>query len=942
LCSSHSTAPLGLMSSSSADVAAPISQLICRVSPSDCPTPQISVCEAESRLEVGDPDKSRPAEVLQFDRLFTCHGQANEQEQLFEAVRSSVLACLHGTSLTVVAHGCRQSGKSYALTGFLPQAQLHGIVPRATQELAEAVEAGGSPIVALEASFYELRHDGARDLLACNCPQVGLRELAEPPYVVLDSALSVTRWEAGSTSGFGRLLEAYYAGLEQRRKGGHACFQIACERGDGRARTHVRFVEMAWPRVPSSSSVAAAHTMLEGVQRRSEMMASAVQGAAAAAIEQVVQSQLAGHRGASAAAYRSSPLALMLKPCFEGSSALCFIHCLRPEASQVSSLAASAPLLAKIHLWLNEVRASRGGTPQLKGLRKAPSVPRLPLGTAAAAAPTLPPSLPEAVAAASPASSSPPAAVETPQQDLRAATHPLLMCMKFLTVKRNTADALAREASLAGEVLQDLSSQLRELHSQKYTDPDDGPTERETLLKIVYERVFRSLRRTAEELARSQEDIEALKGLFGDDVGLLYDAGEPLDEWFGHYSEDSASKQAPPAVVESGSKAQVLVPTLPLGILQQQQQEPAEVCQSMLVQSFDTASDSPSSRSNSPLVSVMTPPKQGHNRVVAGMEHPGLPAPEATNLSVPASKPCVVPVRQVGIISSSLPSHAVPSQSHGSPLGHHTTGGLSVTQAAAPPACQQPGLRLSGAGSAFGGLPSRAVPTPARATTTASGSSTTVEANWPGQTSPPAADRASWPRQHSPPATLQRSATMARLAPAPAAVVARVEQPTVSEGGGGGGTPLLGTASALRKSQSMAVLPSFSQTAVAHPAAPAPTAAPPPAPAATTGPAILRCAGPAGRLAGPSGSPPRPRRQNGVVAVTGPANTAAVRSSITPTAQVASSLQPQSVEEPRHPSTFGRVAPVQIGQRHTLAASQARSTGGLRPAGRNTREIALA
>jgi len=900
--SQSSAAPLGTMSSSSADTVAPMSQLVCRVCPCESPTPLISVSETESRIEVGEPGKGQ-GEALRFDRVLHCHNAVNEQEQLFEVVRASVLACLHGTSLMVVAHGSRQSGKSYALTGFLPQVQLHGIVPRAIQDLAEAVEAGSSHVVALEASFYELRQDGARDLMACNCPQIGLRELAEPPYVVLDSSLSVQRWERGSPTGFGRLSEAYYAGLEQRRKGGHACFQIACIRGDGRPRTHLRFVEMAWPRIPSSSS--AAQVAAGGDAQRSaaglnpqEVVAS-MQGGAAAAIDQVVQGHLSGNLIASAAAYRHSPLALMLKPCFEGTSALCFIHCLRPEASQVASLAASAPLLAKIHLWLSQVRAVQAGSqPAKPGLRRAPSVPRLPLGGALGAGSSVP-SQPAAVEAmtASPSSASPCADTaamkgtsswQQPEEmssgysqqhaySKAVAAHPLLNCYYFLETKRASAKALTREAALAGDVLQDLSAQLRELHLYRSADADDGPTERETSLKIIYERVFRSLRRTAEELQRTHEDIEVLQQFIGDDLLPAEEACMraecyPQDGFtqVSCASTAAAAAASAPDAAFCGQKvkeAQVVVPTLPLALLQQQQQQLQHDHDQKHLPSLlhlDAASESPSTnRSNSPPVSVLTPSRSHNNSINnSSFGNYSLAAPPAAPPApAPAAAPAAPAVASGGIgapaeagnaLSSSMKAWALPArqqaacpavactaavlrqpqsqqqtQSHGSPLSQYAAP-QGVTHAAPAPA---PSVvtNLSGSGSVSlgqaGGPPTRSVPTPARparpalvaappqpSTSSSAAASVVVEpgGGWPGQNSPPAGDRASWPpRQHSPPATLQRSATIARITPVAvvAASAAGSEQSMHAASTEGAGTPLLG--SSLRKSSSMAVLPSF-------------------------------------------------------------------------------------------------------------------------------------
>ncbi|CAJ1438607.1 unnamed protein product, partial [Effrenium voratum] len=105
--------------------------------------------------------------------------------------------------------------------------------------------------------------------------------------------------------------------------------------------SHLRIIEMAWPRAK------------EGTKPTG--------GKASAALEQVLQSKLSG----APAVYRASPLALLLKPCLEGASSLCFIHCMRLDQPHLGCLATAAPLLAKLYLWLGQERKARarGGSP---------------------------------------------------------------------------------------------------------------------------------------------------------------------------------------------------------------------------------------------------------------------------------------------------------------------------------------------------------------------------------------------------------------------------------------------------------------------------------------------------------------------------------------------------------------------------------------------------
>eukprot|EP00439_Symbiodinium_sp_Y106_P037065 s7576_g4.t1 len=86
---------------------------------------------------------------------------------------------------------------------------------------------------------------------------------------------------------------------------------ISFARGGGRKRSYLRLIEMAWPRTQAAPGTGS---------NRPGPVGGGGAGKAAAAVEQVLQSKLTGTVVASV--YRTSPLALVLKPCFEGASSL--------------------------------------------------------------------------------------------------------------------------------------------------------------------------------------------------------------------------------------------------------------------------------------------------------------------------------------------------------------------------------------------------------------------------------------------------------------------------------------------------------------------------------------------------------------------------------------------------------------------------------------------
>lgn len=387
----------------------------------------------------------------------------------------------------------------------------------------------------VEASFFELQQDTACDLLQSGAPRVVLREASSFPYVVLDQSLFTMRCDG--VTGFNRLLDAYFTGLEHRKRGSHSCFQISFARGGGRKRSYLRLIEMAWPRAQAAPGTGS---------NRPGSVGGGGAGKAAAALEQVLQSKLTGTVVASA--YRASPLALVLKPCFEGASSLCFIHCMRLEQSQLPCLTASTPLLSKLFQWLGAERKSRGfnstGSPQIP--RRTPAVPPLALSGSTGGSCTLPTDVREAVtessmshlsAASSSSRSSnsqkkPKAAGAIPEEagtggdggtgeasSVQANSEPLAaeqdsqvvdLVVDLMQVKRRTVEALEQDAKRSAAAFHELDALLGMIIALREANGGTGPDERETNLKLVYEQVYRSIQRSTEEANKIRHEIQEL------------------------------------------------------------------------------------------------------------------------------------------------------------------------------------------------------------------------------------------------------------------------------------------------------------------------------------------------------------------------------------------------------------------------------------------------
>lgn len=541
--------------------AAEHSQLLLRVRPCEKPSPMVTVQDREAKVEValdttsghhgspGSSGASTGTTTLHFDKVFR-----EDQQELFAQLQPALLSCLGGASCTVLAHGGPQSGKSFALSGLFTSGETHGIAPRAIQVITEEIERMTGSVPAVEASFFELQQDAVCDLLSASAPRVAMRETTQPPFVALDQHL--TAMKCDGASGFNRLLDAYFTGLEHRRKGNHTCFQITFTRGN-RKRSYLRLIEMVWPRPQAGKNPGA--------------------GKASVALEQVLQSKLSG----TSCGYRGAPLALLLKPCLEGASSLCFIHCLRLEQAHLSQLVTAAPLLTKIFQWMSNERKLLNknkhteGSPTQQSLpprqSRGPYVPPLHLdahlgstggsctlstepledvdgvtATSGADPTSASGASSESNTRRSPSKSAPMVGATSEDTvtggeggtgEASAGVKHLLsdsteeedsqvnkLIAQLLQVKRRTVEALEQDARCSSGAFQELDSLLGHIMSTREAH-GSGPDERETNLKLVYEQVYRSIQRSTEEVSKIRHEIQELESFCRKGyIPPLYDA----------------------------------------------------------------------------------------------------------------------------------------------------------------------------------------------------------------------------------------------------------------------------------------------------------------------------------------------------------------------------------------------------------------------------------
>eukprot|EP00435_Cladocopium_sp_Y103_P055139 s375_g18.t1 len=340
------------------------------------------------------------------------------------------------------------------------------------------------------------------------------------------------------------------------RLGDPTCTEITFTRGN-RKRSYLRLIEMVWPRPQAGKNPGA--------------------GKASVALEQVLQSKLSG----TSCGYRGAPLALLLKPCLEGASSLCFIHCLRLEQAHLSQLVTAAPLLTKIFQWMSNERKLLNknkhteGSPTQQSLpprqSRGPYVPPLHLdahlgstggsctlstepledvdgvtATSGADPTSASGASSESNTRRSPSKSAPMVGATSEDTvtggeggtgEASAGVKHLLsdsteeedsqvnkLIAQLLQVKRRTVEALEQDARCSSGAFQELDSLLGHIMSTREAH-GSGPDERETNLKLVYEQVYRSIQRSTEEVSKIRHEIQELESFCRKGyIPPLYDA----------------------------------------------------------------------------------------------------------------------------------------------------------------------------------------------------------------------------------------------------------------------------------------------------------------------------------------------------------------------------------------------------------------------------------
>lgn len=143
-------------------------------------------------------------------------------------------------------------------------------------------------------------------------------------------------------------------------------------------------------------------------------------------------------------------------------------------------------------------------------------------------------------------------------------------CSDLLEAKRRSYDILRADAAQSAAVLRDLDAMLGQIRSWRKDNSDTGgPDERETNLKILSEKVHRSLQRTSAEIQHVQEDVEVLSRFCGGGViPPAYDSynvkQEDVEKMVAHVQK---VKGQGPEAPQKGTTAKVMVPQLQLGLL---------------------------------------------------------------------------------------------------------------------------------------------------------------------------------------------------------------------------------------------------------------------------------------------------------------------------------------------------------------------------------------
>lgn len=164
-------------------------------------------------------------------------------------------------------------------------------------------------------------------------------------------------------------------------------------------------------------------------------------------------------------------------------------------------------------------------------------------------------------------------------------------CAMLLEVKQRSLEMLRADAERSASVLHKLETVLCQLRGKREAGGDNGPNEKETNLRLLKEKVSRSLSRGTEELQRMNEDIETIAQFCeGGRLPPVYDSYNVTESNVQALIKHAALQQevAKPAVSIASapggalpSRPRAPVPALPLSMLPQEivempQQAPAQ------------------------------------------------------------------------------------------------------------------------------------------------------------------------------------------------------------------------------------------------------------------------------------------------------------------------------------------------------------------------------
>ena len=109
--------------------------------------------------------------------------------------RKRVAAVLAGSESTILAYGQTGAGKTHTMIGPDPTApdgmcESRGVVPRAAEQIFDALQCEGSRPLAVRVAYLEIYNNNVKDLLA---PEAKCMHSASDPIQKLEASLSGTR-----------------------------------------------------------------------------------------------------------------------------------------------------------------------------------------------------------------------------------------------------------------------------------------------------------------------------------------------------------------------------------------------------------------------------------------------------------------------------------------------------------------------------------------------------------------------------------------------------------------------------------------------------------------------------------------------------------------------------------------------------------------------------